>query len=103
MPNGVEVTEAVADPSKVLKKTREMNKVIFHSNLILFFKLSDYYRVAELKVIVEDAMIEKLDEGNYEEFREDWTNYLSTIISMFPHFASQAERELWRFLSCIPG
>ena len=39
-----------------------MNKVILHSNLLCF------YGVAELEEIVEHAMIEKLDEGNYEEF-----------------------------------
>ena len=64
--NGVEVTQA--DPSKILKNTGEVNKVILHNNLILFLKLSDFYHVAELKEIVEDVMIEKLDEGNYEEF-----------------------------------
>ena len=68
VPKGVDVTEAVTDPSKVLKKTGEMNKEILHSNLILFLKLSDFYHVAELKEIVEDAMIERLDEENYEEF-----------------------------------
>ena len=68
VPKGVDVTEAVTDPSKVLKKTGKMKKDILFSNLILLLKLSDFYQVAELKEIVEDAMIEKLDEGNYEEF-----------------------------------
>ena len=64
--NGVELTQA--DPSKILKNTGEVNEVILHNNLILFLKLSDYYRVAELKEIVEDGMIEKLSEGNHEKF-----------------------------------
>ena len=63
---GVEVMQA--DPSKILKNTGEVSEDILHSNLILFLKLSDYYRVAELKEIVEDGMIAKLDEENYEEF-----------------------------------
>ena len=68
VPKGGHLTDAVADPSKVLKKTGEMKKDILHSNLILFLKLSDFYNLAELKESVEDSMIEKLDEGNYEEF-----------------------------------
>ena len=68
VPKGVEVAQAVADPSKVLKNTGEMNnKVILHNNLVLFLKLSDFYDVAELKEFVEDAMIEKLGKENYEE------------------------------------
>ena len=62
------MAQVVAEPSKILKKTGEMKKDILHSHLILFLKLSDFYHVAELKEIVEDSMIEKLDEGNYEEF-----------------------------------
>ena len=68
VPKGVEVAQAAADPRKVVKNTGEVTKVILLNNLILFLKLSEYYRVAELKEIVEDAMIEKLDEENYEEF-----------------------------------
>ena len=67
VPKGMEEAQ-VTDPSKFLKTTGEMNnKVILHSNLVLFLKLSDFYDVAELKEIVEDAMIEKLDKENYEE------------------------------------
>ena len=65
MPKEVEVAQADADPSKILKKTGEMNKVILHNNLILFLQLCDFYDVAELKEFVEDATIEKLDEENY--------------------------------------
>merc|ERR1719427_1736246 len=67
VPKGVEVLQAAADPSKVLKKSGEMNKIVLHGNLILFLELSDFYDVAELKEIVEDAMIEKLEKENYEE------------------------------------
>jgi len=67
VPKGMEEAQ-VTDPSKFLKNTGEMNnKVILHNNLVLFLKLSDFYDVAELKEIVEDAMIEKLDKENYEE------------------------------------
>ena len=52
MPKGVEVAQVLADPRKVLKNTGEMIKVILLNNLILFLKLSEYYRVAELKEIV---------------------------------------------------
>ena len=69
----VEVLQAAADPSKakVLKKTGGMNKNILQSELLMF--LSSVPQVerllaAELEEIVEDAMIEKLDVGNYEEF-----------------------------------
>jgi len=67
------VLQAAADPSKakVLKKTGGMNKNILQSELLMF--LSSVPQVerllaAELEEIVEDAMIEKLDVGNYEEF-----------------------------------
>ena len=52
VPKGVEVLQAAADPSKILKKTGEMNKIILHDNLTLFLELSDFYDVAELKDIV---------------------------------------------------
>ena len=68
VPKGVEVAQAAVDPGKVLKKSGEINKDILHSNLILFLQLCDFYDVAELKEIVEDVMIEKLDEENFEEF-----------------------------------
>ena len=41
----------------------------------MFLKLSDYYRVAEFKEIAEDAKIENLDEGNYEEFLVEANRY----------------------------
>ena len=75
VPKGVEVAQAAADPRKVVKNTGEVTKVILLNNLILFLKLSEYYRVAELKEIVEDAMIEKLDEENYEESLVEGNRY----------------------------
>ena len=62
MSNGVVEDQAAAHPIKILRKTRE----ILHSNLILFLQLSDYYRVAELKEIVENAMIEIEIDSNSE-------------------------------------
>jgi len=75
VPMGVEVAQAATDPSKILKNTGEMNKVILHNYLILFLQLSEFYDVAELKKIVETAMIEKLDEENYEEFLVEANRY----------------------------
>ena len=75
VPKGVEVAQVVADPRKILKKTGEMKKDIPHSNLTLFLELSDFYDVAELKEIVEDAIIEKLDKENYKEFLVEAKRY----------------------------
>ena len=75
VPKGVEVAQAAADPSKVLKNTGEINKDILHDNLTLFLELSDFFDVAELKDIVEDAMIERLDDENYEEFLVEANRY----------------------------
>ena len=87
VPKGVEVAQAAADPSKVLKNTGEMNKDILHDNLTLFLELSDFYHVAELKDIVEDAMIERLDDENYEEFLVEAKRYggerLKTAVTDF--------------------
>ena len=100
VPKGAEVLQAAADLSKILKKTGEMDKIILHNNLTLFLELSDFYDVAELKDIVEDAMIERLDDENCEEFLMEAKRYggekLKAAVTDF--LGRRPAMELWELL-----
>ena len=81
-----------------------MNEVILLNNLILFLMLSDFYEVAEPKeiVVVEDAMIEKLDEENYEVFlveanRHDGRRVKSAVTNFLSQNPALLEEHLTQY------